>query len=64
MKIEFGASGGIVGIFYLILLLWALYHIVQSHRGFLNKLVWILVVIFFPILGAIALLLFGPRAGR
>lgn len=64
MTIELAAGGGLLGLIYLILLFWALYHIVQSQRGFLYKIVWFLVVVWFPILGLILHLLFGPRAGR
>ncbi len=62
MSFEFNAGGGLLGIIYLILLFWALYHIIQSHRGFLAKLAWIAAVIVFPILGWLAWLFLGPRA--
>ncbi len=64
MTIELAAGGGLLGLIYLVLLLWALYHIIQSQSGFLYKLVWILIVVTFPLLGLLAQLLFGPRAGR
>ncbi|BBK36230.1 hypothetical protein STAQ_13080 [Allostella sp. ATCC 35155] len=64
MTIELAAGGGLLGLIYLVLLLWALYHIIQSRSGFLYKLIWILVVVTFPLLGLLAQLLFGPRAGR
>lgn len=64
MTIELAAGGGLLGLIYLVLLLWALYHIIQSRSGFLYKLIWILIVVTFPLLGLLAQLLFGPRAGR
>ncbi|BBK30702.1 phospholipase D-like protein [Stella humosa] len=64
MTIELAAGGGILGIIYFILLIWSLYHIIQSNRGFLAKLVWIAIVLIFPILGWLAVVLLGPRAGR
>jgi hypothetical protein len=64
MKLEFTAGGGLLGLVYLVLLFWALYHIIQSDRSFLAKLAWIALVIVFPILGWLAWLLMGPRAGN
>ncbi|MGE0718568.1 MAG: PLD nuclease N-terminal domain-containing protein [Alphaproteobacteria bacterium] len=62
--LELQLGGGLLGILALILFLCAAYHIIQSTRGFLAKLVWLAIVIFFPILGWLFWLLVGPRAGR
>ena len=62
--VELQVGGGLVGLVLLVLLVWAVYHIVQSDRGFLAKMVWIAAVFVFPGLGWLAWLLFGPRARR
>ena len=64
MTFELALGGGLLGLLYLALLLWCIYHVVQSDRSFLSKLLWLIAVFTFPILGPIALLLFGPRASR
>jgi|JI10StandDraft_1071094.scaffolds.fasta_scaffold630956_2 hypothetical protein len=64
MTIELAAGGGLIGLLYLILLVWSVYHVIQSRRGFLYKVVWLAIVVMFPILGPLALFLLGPRAGR
>ncbi len=51
-------------VFSLLLALWAIFHIAQSGRTPLGKAVWIVVVLFLPLLGFLAWLLFGPRARR
>lgn len=55
----------ITGLFGLILLIadiWAIVNIIQSRSGMGGKVVWIVVVLLFPLLGLIAWWLFGPRS--
>ena len=52
-------------LFSLILALWAVFHIAQNdHTSPLFKALWVVFVLFVPILGFFAWLLFGPRSSR
>jgi hypothetical protein len=55
---------GVFGIIILVLDIWAIVNVVASNNGFLSKLIWVLVIIFLPILGFILWLIFGPRRPR
>ena len=56
-----GQFQGLLGLIHLGLVIWALVSIVQSHRGTGNKVLWILLVVVFPLVGFLIWLLFGPR---
>jgi hypothetical protein len=45
----------------LVLALWAVFHIAQSKEGPLGKAIWIVVVLFLPLIGFLAWLIFGPK---
>lgn len=53
---------GIGGLIVLALDIWAIVSVVGSNASTGRKVVWVLVILFLPILGFIAWLLFGPRA--
>ncbi|MES1202835.1 MAG: PLD nuclease N-terminal domain-containing protein [Pseudomonadota bacterium] len=56
-----------VGFFYVvgwILAIWSVIHIAQSNASPLGKALWIAAVLFFPVIGFIAWLLFGPRSAK
>ncbi|WP_228028501.1 PLD nuclease N-terminal domain-containing protein [Donghicola mangrovi] len=55
---------GIGGFIVLVFDIWALVSIVGSHRGTGSKVIWVLLVLFLPILGFILWLFFGPRSKR
>lgn len=55
---------GIGGFIVLVLDIWAIVSVVGSPAGTGKKVIWVLVILFLPILGFIAWLLFGPRAGK
>ena len=59
-----GLELGLFGLIWLALVIWAGIHVVQSNASMGGKVVWIMVLIIFPILGFIAWLIFGPRTGR
>ena len=60
-----GLEIGLFGIIVLILAVWAIIHIVQSGASPLAKAIWIVVVFFFfPPVGFLIWLFFGPRSGR
>jgi hypothetical protein len=44
--------------------IWAIINILQSHASAAAKVVWTVVVLFFPVLGFIVWLFAGPRSGR
>ncbi|MFP4138259.1 MAG: PLDc N-terminal domain-containing protein [Halomonas sp.] len=52
---------GLLGLIWLIIIIWAIVKVAQSSAGGLAKLIWILVLLFFPLLGLIVWFLFGPK---
>jgi hypothetical protein len=52
---------GVLGLVLLGLSIWALIHIVQSGASTGGKVVWVLLILFLPLLGFLAWLFFGPR---
>lgn len=57
---EFATVLIILAIIALALWIYAIYDIVKgSFQGDMEKIIWLVVVIFFPILGAILYLIFG-----
>jgi len=53
--------GGILGIIILILDIYAIIRIVQSGAEPLWKAIWIVIVLFLPVIGLILWFLFGPK---
>ncbi|RUR27642.1 PLDc N-terminal domain-containing protein [Vreelandella nanhaiensis] len=53
--------GGLLGLIWLIILVWAIVKVVKSSAGGVAKLLWILALLFFPLVGLIAWLLLGPK---
>jgi hypothetical protein len=56
--------GGLFGLIVLVADIWAIINILQSHASAAAKVVWTVVVLFFPVLGFIVWLFAGPRSGR
>ncbi|ERS81742.1 PLDc N-terminal domain-containing protein [Halomonas sp. PBN3] len=52
---------GLLGLIWLIIVIWAIVKVAKSSAGGLAKLIWILVLLFFPLLGLIVWFLFGPK---
>ncbi|MDN3521959.1 PLDc N-terminal domain-containing protein [Halomonas ramblicola] len=52
---------GLLGLIWLIIIIWAIVKVAKSSAGGLAKLIWILVLLFFPLLGLIVWFLFGPK---
>ncbi|KAK7214027.1 hypothetical protein V2G26_021205 [Clonostachys chloroleuca] len=59
--IGYGAGGGFIGVVVLILDIITIVEILKSNRPPLSKLLWSLVVFFFPIIGMIIYYLFSNR---
>lgn len=56
--------GGILGFIWLLIIIWAIVQVAQSRAGSLAKLLWILLLLFIPLLGFILWLLLGPKAAK
>ncbi|HEX6929706.1 MAG TPA: PLD nuclease N-terminal domain-containing protein [Gammaproteobacteria bacterium] len=56
-----GEMGGLIGLIVLIADIWAIVNIIKSSADTTTKVVWVLVVIFLPVVGFIAWLIFGPK---
>ncbi|HSP57649.1 MAG TPA: PLDc N-terminal domain-containing protein [Halomonas sp.] len=53
--------GGLLGLIWLIIVIWAVVKVAKSSASGLAKVVWILVLLFFPLVGLIVWFLFGPK---
>ena len=51
--------GGLLGLIWLIILVWAIVKVAKSPAGPIAKLLWIIVL--FPLVGLIIWLLMGPK---
>lgn len=52
---------GLLGLMWLIVVVWAIIKVAKSTAGSLTKLLWILVLLFFPLVGLLAWFLLGPK---
>ncbi|MFA5632052.1 MAG: PLDc N-terminal domain-containing protein [Porticoccaceae bacterium] len=53
--------GGLLGLIWLIIIIWAIVKCAQSSASTLAKVLWILLLLFMPVLGLILWLLLGPK---
>lgn len=53
--------GGILGLIWLIIVIWAIIKVAQSRAGGVQKVLWILILLFLPLLGLILWFLLGPK---
>jgi hypothetical protein len=51
----------LLGLIHLVLFIWALISIVGSSASGLSKLLWILIVLLFPLIGLIVWFFVGPK---
>jgi len=58
MGIEFG---GLFGLIVLALDVWAIVKTIQSNAGTGSKVLWIVLILVFPIFGVVLWWLFGPK---
>ena len=56
--------GGIVGLIILALDIWAIINVIQSGVSTGGKVLWVLLIIFLPVLGLIIWYFAGPRGRR
>ncbi|SMF60975.1 Phospholipase_D-nuclease N-terminal [Tistlia consotensis] len=59
-----GLEVGLFGLILLLICVWAILQIAQSHASTLAKALWIVALLIFPVFGFVAWLIFGPRANR
>ncbi|GHC15998.1 PLDc N-terminal domain-containing protein [Aidingimonas halophila] len=52
---------GLLGLVWLIIIIWAIVKTAKSAAGTLAKVIWIVVLLVFPLVGLIIWLLFGPK---
>jgi hypothetical protein len=52
---------GLVGLIILVLSIWAIINIVQSNIEVGKKVLWVLLILFLPVIGLIIWALLGPR---
>lgn len=55
---------GILGLIWLIIVIWAIIQVAQSTAGSLAKLLWILLMLFLPVAGVIIWFLLGPKPAK
>ena len=61
MEINVTSIGGFI---LLVLDIWAIVSVVGSGASTGGKVVWVLAILFLPLLGFLAWLFFGPRTSR
>lgn len=52
---------GLLGVIWLLIIIWAIVKVAQSPAGGITKLLWILLLLFVPVIGLILWLLLGPK---
>ncbi|WP_163558490.1 PLDc N-terminal domain-containing protein [Halomonas sp. NO4] len=52
---------GLLGLIWLIIIIWAIVKVAKSGAGAISKLLWILILLIFPVVGLIIWLLLGPK---
>lgn len=55
---------GFFGFILLIVDIWAIVNVVQSHASTGSKVFWIILILILPLLGLLIWLLAGPRTAR
>lgn len=55
---------GILGLLWFLVVIWAIIQVAQSSASGMAKLVWILLMLFLPVLGVIIWFLLGPKAAK
>jgi len=61
---QYGTGGGILGLIVLILDIFAFIEVLKSNRPPVSKILWCLLIFFFPIIGVLIYWLFSNRAAH
>ncbi len=56
-----GIEVGLLGLIWLIIVIWAIIKTAQARVGPVPKFLWILILLFFPVLGLILWIFLGPK---
>ena len=52
---------GLLGLIWLIIVIWAIVKTAQARVGVLVRVLWILILIFLPVIGLIIWIFLGPK---
>jgi hypothetical protein len=52
---------GLLGLIWLVIVVWAIVKTAQARVGLLPRLLWILILIFVPVIGLIIWIFLGPK---
>lgn len=55
---------GILGLLWLVVVIWAIIQVAQSSATGMAKLLWIVLMLFLPVIGVILWFLLGPKSAR
>ena len=58
---ELNAIGGVLGLLHLVVAIWAIMRIINSGASTVAKVLWILGVLAFPLVGLIVWFVAGPK---
>jgi len=58
---ELGIGGGLLGLMWLIIVIWAIIQVAGSPAGAGAKALWILIILLFPVIGLIIWFFLGPK---
>ncbi|SDS13616.1 Phospholipase_D-nuclease N-terminal [Halopseudomonas xinjiangensis] len=61
---DLGIGGGLIGLIILALDIWAIINIVGSASSTGSKVLWVLLVLFLPVIGLIIWAIAGPRSAK
>lgn len=53
--------GGLLGLIWLVIVVWAIIKVAKSSASGIAKLLWILALLVFPLVGLIVWFLLGPK---
>lgn len=56
-----GIEVGLLGLIWLLVVIWAIIKTAKARVGMVPKFLWILILLFFPVLGFIFWLFLGPK---
>ena len=61
---DLGIGGGLIGLIILALDIWAIINVVGSASSTGSKVLWVLLILFLPVIGLIIWAIAGPRSAK
>lgn len=52
---------GVLGLIWLVIVIWAIVKTAQARVGLMPRVLWILILLIFPVIGLIVWLFLGPK---